>query len=536
MTMVQENDTQRERKDSTRSRKDSTRSTRSRRDSTASRRDEREHRDDRDREKGKSRESHHSDGEGRDHSDHHHRRRSHHSHHHDDGDREKSHSDNEHKGRDSLKINTASAYTPEFLHALANGNSPTKSEFDVLTGVDAVRFTKKFVRNQRASGTAIPDELSAVAASAPHATPHAPMHTPSATSHVSLTNDTDPKAIDKKLKRSLQPVVFAFPRSAAGGAGRRVVDFYMSWRGKTVCAFPFLSCLTLSFRSAFLGFLVFSVFLVFADLGGALRLAWPLVESWSLHFVAAFGFALLFVAVAALIFLVPVLGLGLQIFFLSPIMLRCDAYPDSFHFFSFCAFYFYLWRWRWRPRVAYLSFLLSTLSMLSIVFLFLAFAVHGRPCLCLCFCFVSSVSAYRMDGRAVRDARRGSMAGLPDGRRRARPSPIPLPSHRILVSIAAVVPSYAYAYVVSHPTHAGTHTRMSTVRSRPYCGVVRDRDKRSEAQRAALIHSFHSHSFVRACAALGLGDFGLWRAAASPSVAVDDRIDGVRPCVRGWMR
>ncbi|KAF8175697.1 hypothetical protein K438DRAFT_87258 [Mycena galopus ATCC 62051] len=512
MTMVQENDTQRERKDSTRSRKDSTRSmkdsTRSRRDSTASGRDEREHRDDRDREKRKSRESHHSDSEARDHSDHH-RRRSHHSHHHDDGDREKSHSDNEHKGRDSLKINTASAYTPEFLHALANGNSPTKSEFDVLTGADAVRFTKKFVRNQRASGTAIPDELSAVAASAPHASPHAPMHTPSATSHVSLTHDTDPKAIDKKLKRSLQPVVFAFPRSAAGGAGRRVVDFYMSWRGKTVCAFSFLPysfdlrfwvpslsrCFWFSPR--WVGLCVWLG--LWSSLG--LRLSSPSPASHCPSSPSPPSF-----------FLVPVLGLGLSIFFSN--RLSCfDAMHTQilFIFISFCAFLFLS-----------LALALASSCRLSILPPFqLIHLIHRisvscvrRPCPCRACAracaFVSDPPHQRIEwmGRcAMCDGDRWT--GLPDGRRRARPSPIPLPSHRILVSIAAVVPSYAY--VVSHPTHTRTHS----VRSRPTCRVVRDRDKRSEAQRAALIHSFHSHSFTHACAALGLGgwalDFGALR-------------------------
>ncbi|KAJ7815510.1 hypothetical protein B0H14DRAFT_3149035, partial [Mycena olivaceomarginata] len=53
-------------------------------------------------------------------------------------------------------------------------------------------------------------------------------------SHRSLT-DEDPKHEEKHLKRSLPPVVFALPRSAsgvAGDAGRRVVEFYMSWRGR----------------------------------------------------------------------------------------------------------------------------------------------------------------------------------------------------------------------------------------------------------------------------------------------------------------
>ncbi|KAJ7235620.1 hypothetical protein B0H12DRAFT_136376 [Mycena haematopus] len=135
--------------------------------------------------------------------------------------------------------------TPEFLHALAN--SPTKTEFDVISGADAVRFTRKFVRyvfcrqhsfrdiiltsciesRDQGAHSTLPPGLAAAAG--------APAYTPSAVSHTSLTNN-DPKAIETKLKRSMQPVVFAFPRSAAGDAGRRVVDFYMSWRGKTVCS------------------------------------------------------------------------------------------------------------------------------------------------------------------------------------------------------------------------------------------------------------------------------------------------------------
>ncbi|KAJ7495676.1 hypothetical protein B0H11DRAFT_894517 [Mycena galericulata] len=48
----------------------------------------------------------------------------------------------------------------------------------------------------------------------------------------------DTATASDKLKQSnsrriLPPVVFALPCSAVGDVGRKVVDFYMSWRGKT---------------------------------------------------------------------------------------------------------------------------------------------------------------------------------------------------------------------------------------------------------------------------------------------------------------
>lgn len=84
-------------------------------------------------------------------------------------------------------------------------------------------------REQAAEGAALPAVLS-------NAVPVTT--TPSAASK--QTNDNDKNMTDKtiaddrRLKRTLPPVVFALPRSAAGDAGRRVVDFYMTWRGKTV--------------------------------------------------------------------------------------------------------------------------------------------------------------------------------------------------------------------------------------------------------------------------------------------------------------
>ncbi|KAF7358406.1 hypothetical protein MVEN_00890800 [Mycena venus] len=150
-----------------------------------------------------------------------------------DRDSVKSKHRDEDKGREDTgkAVATTAAYTPEFLHALAN--SRTKAEFDVISGEDAVRFTRRFVREQATDGTAVPAELSA--SLPPGTAPSAVSHAPSHTSHRSLT-DRDPKHEEKHLKRSLPPVVFALPRSAsgvAGDAGRRVVDFYMSWRGKT---------------------------------------------------------------------------------------------------------------------------------------------------------------------------------------------------------------------------------------------------------------------------------------------------------------
>jgi hypothetical protein len=79
--------------------------------------------------------------------------------------------------------------------------------------------------------------------SPPHAPPTAPSNTPAKADSKPekidrIWNSKKPEgAHDNRLKRCLPPVVFALPRSAAGDAGRRVVDFYMSWRGKTVRVF-----------------------------------------------------------------------------------------------------------------------------------------------------------------------------------------------------------------------------------------------------------------------------------------------------------
>ncbi|KAK7017401.1 hypothetical protein R3P38DRAFT_3275300 [Favolaschia claudopus] len=198
---------------STRSRKDSTRSsrheyesTRSRKDSTESLREETRRSSRRDRDG--DRHHHHTDGE--DGEDRHHRRRR------DRDDRDKRRRSRSHDGDNTA----AAAYSPEFLQSLAKANSPTKSEFDVITGQDAVRFARKFVREQASNSNlalALPPGVA------------------NSTRSTSLPNiaAADPQALDKKLKRTMPPVVFALPRSAAGNTGRRVVDLYLSWRGKT---------------------------------------------------------------------------------------------------------------------------------------------------------------------------------------------------------------------------------------------------------------------------------------------------------------
>jgi hypothetical protein len=38
------------------------------------------------------------------------------------------------------------SYTPEFLQTMAKSDGPTKAEFDVISGADAVTFARKFVR------------------------------------------------------------------------------------------------------------------------------------------------------------------------------------------------------------------------------------------------------------------------------------------------------------------------------------------------------------------------------------------------------
>ncbi|KAF8144140.1 hypothetical protein K438DRAFT_1783103 [Mycena galopus ATCC 62051] len=108
---------------------------------------------------------------------------------------------------DKERENTAAAYTPEFLDTLTKSNNPTKAEFDVISGADLER--------------AVSEAL--VPSTPPHAQPRS-------------TSIIDPSIKDPavghngNLKCTLQPVVFVLPRSA-GDAGRRMVDFYMSWKG-----------------------------------------------------------------------------------------------------------------------------------------------------------------------------------------------------------------------------------------------------------------------------------------------------------------
>ncbi|KAJ7036087.1 hypothetical protein C8F04DRAFT_1233253 [Mycena alexandri] len=142
-----------------------------------------------------------------------------------------------HHGHDDHKDDVkAPAYPPDFLRQYSPaGSIGGNDKFDVITGAEAVRFTKQFIRDQAAEGTTLPPAL---AAALPSTTPpSAPLplitKSPSATSHKSLTAHN---ALESRGSKRLHPVVFALPRSAtnaAGGAGRKVVDFYMSWRGKT---------------------------------------------------------------------------------------------------------------------------------------------------------------------------------------------------------------------------------------------------------------------------------------------------------------
>ncbi|KAJ7804009.1 hypothetical protein B0H14DRAFT_2612827 [Mycena olivaceomarginata] len=148
---------------------------------------------DRNREKRMSRDYNHDHRQGREREEKHH-------HHHD-------------------KEKTGS-YTPEFLQTMAKSDGPTKAEFDVISGADAVTFARKFVSEQGASEVAVPSTLS-----------YAP---PRGTS-ITDPSRTDP-AVDqsRKLKRRQPFKVFGLPCAAGTGldAGRRVVDFYMSWSGK----------------------------------------------------------------------------------------------------------------------------------------------------------------------------------------------------------------------------------------------------------------------------------------------------------------
>ncbi|KAJ7438899.1 hypothetical protein B0H11DRAFT_571966 [Mycena galericulata] len=144
------------------------------------------------------------------------------------------------KPRDK-KDKDAAAYGPEFLRAFAKANSVSSgrdSQFEVITGEDAVRFTRRFVREHADADAAIlpPGALATAKSTDSHA---------SKGKARSLALDTatasDKLKQSNSARRILPPVVFALPRSAAGDASRKVVDFYMSWRGKTVCLVFFVS-------------------------------------------------------------------------------------------------------------------------------------------------------------------------------------------------------------------------------------------------------------------------------------------------------
>ncbi|KAJ7726498.1 hypothetical protein B0H16DRAFT_265210 [Mycena metata] len=200
---------------------DDTRSHRSRRDSHRSREDA-----DRDRDRRR----HHSHSPERRHStasrhdkDRPHSRSSHHEH------REHDHD------KDTVK---APAYPPDFLRLYSPaGSIGGNDKFDVITGAEAVEFTRQ---EQAADGTTLPgalaDALPASSTTPPSGAPlplMAMAKSPSATSHKSLTNHN---ALDLHRggggSKRLHPVVFALPRSATN-TGKKVVDFYMTWRGKT---------------------------------------------------------------------------------------------------------------------------------------------------------------------------------------------------------------------------------------------------------------------------------------------------------------
>ncbi|KAJ7111647.1 hypothetical protein C8R43DRAFT_1041179, partial [Mycena crocata] len=176
----------------------------------------------------------------------------------------------------------AAAYTPEFLREFAQAqkrlsvlstDGDAEGAFDVISGKEAQRFARRFVRCvcvsflYSCSPIRIHRVTTAFREQAPEADPaHAALAAQvshalgqSTSSHAPTTSKNDAtrkdsiktttagttskngtakagETPDHRLKanaRTLPPVVFAFPRSAAGDAGRRVVDFYMSWRGKT---------------------------------------------------------------------------------------------------------------------------------------------------------------------------------------------------------------------------------------------------------------------------------------------------------------
>ncbi|KAJ7726499.1 hypothetical protein B0H16DRAFT_1592429 [Mycena metata] len=203
---------------------DDSRSHRSRRDSHRSREDA-----DRDRDRRR----HHSHSPERRSSRH-------------DKDRPHSRSSHhEHREHDHDKDNVkAPAYPPDFLRLYSPaGSIGGNDKFDVITGAEAVEFTRQFIRDQAADGTTLPgalaDALPASSTTPPSGAPlplMAMAKSPSATSHKSLTNHSHLNALDLHKggggSKRLHPVVFALPRSATN-TGKKVVDFYMTWRGKT---------------------------------------------------------------------------------------------------------------------------------------------------------------------------------------------------------------------------------------------------------------------------------------------------------------
>lgn len=147
------------------------------------------------------------------------------------------------------------AYGPEFLRAFAKTASHSKRKdadptapFAVISGAEAHRFARRFVR---CAFVCIPPgctlfirfilfgrEQAETEADAKSEAAAAKSDAGVAKSGGTARSDTgkEKERLEKPKAnaRTLPPVVFALPRTAAGDAGRKVVDFYMSWRGKTV--------------------------------------------------------------------------------------------------------------------------------------------------------------------------------------------------------------------------------------------------------------------------------------------------------------
>ncbi|KAJ7511062.1 hypothetical protein B0H11DRAFT_2386591 [Mycena galericulata] len=131
--------------------------------------------------------------------------------------------DSEQAGRSTRDAKDAAAYGPEFLRAFAV-SSGKDSQFDVFTGDDAARFTRRFVWEHADVNAAIlpPGALATTDSHASKGKARSfALDTATASDKLKQSNSA---------RRILPPVVFALPRVAAG---RKVVDFYMSWRGKT---------------------------------------------------------------------------------------------------------------------------------------------------------------------------------------------------------------------------------------------------------------------------------------------------------------